>query len=71
MTSQPGVLNWAIFLSFSYGVGWVLRAPHPAGGTCSFLSADYTSRILASEVATLKHVKKHTPIPVPGVFAYR
>ncbi|KAK4031791.1 hypothetical protein C8A01DRAFT_41762 [Parachaetomium inaequale] len=63
-----GSLNWAIFVSFDDGVEWAFRSPD--SGRRAFLSDEYTSRILASEVATLEYVKRHSSIPVPEVFAY-
>ncbi|KAK4153916.1 hypothetical protein C8A00DRAFT_33317 [Chaetomidium leptoderma] len=63
-----GSLNWVIFVSFGDSVEWVFRSPH--SGRRAFLSEGYTSRTLASEVATLKYVKKYSSIPVPDIFAY-
>jgi len=66
-TPKAGAYNFAIFLSFDDGVEWVFRAPsalHAPPG-------NITERLLASEAATLKYVRKHTTIPVPEVFHYR
>jgi hypothetical protein len=63
---MAGSLNWAVFVSFDDGVKWVLRSPRR-----SFLSDEYASRILLSEVATLRYIKAHSQVPVPEVFAYR
>jgi hypothetical protein len=64
-----GSLNWVIFVVFDDGVEWAFRSPH--SGRRGFLNDEYTARILASEVATLKYVGAHSSIPVPEVFAYR
>ena len=71
-TSKPplaGSLNWVIFVAFEDGVEWVFRSPH--SGARSFLSHEYTCRLLSSEVATLRYLRAHSAIPVPEVFAYR
>lgn len=64
-----GSLNWVIFVAFDDGVEWVFRSPH--SGRRAFLSEEYTSRILASAIATLEYVRAPSSIPVPEVFAYR
>ncbi|KZF19760.1 hypothetical protein L228DRAFT_241513 [Xylona heveae TC161] len=58
-----GSFNWVIFLRFEDGVEWVLRSPHGI-----FQEPDMDSKLIESEVATLRHVRRKTTIPVPEVF---
>ena len=63
-----GSFNWAVFITFEDGVEWVLRSPHAGYGA---MSLEITSKLLDSEAATLKYVKKNSDIPVPNVYSYR
>ncbi|GAB1311527.1 hypothetical protein MFIFM68171_01737 [Madurella fahalii] len=63
-----GSLNWVVFVSFDDGISWAFRSPH--SGRRAFLGEACTSRMIASEVATLRYIGTHTSIPVPEVFAY-
>ncbi|KAK4452372.1 hypothetical protein QBC34DRAFT_398555 [Podospora aff. communis PSN243] len=65
-TPKVGAYNFAIFLVFDDGVEWVFRAPSVSHAP----PGNITERLLASEAATLKYVRKHTTIPVPEVFHY-
>ncbi|KAL2256207.1 hypothetical protein VTK26DRAFT_2019 [Humicola hyalothermophila] len=60
-----GSLDWIVVVAFENGVEWIFRSPH--SGRRAFLSESMTSRLLASEVATLKYVKSHSSVPVPEV----
>ncbi|KAM4058385.1 phosphotransferase enzyme family protein [Hirsutella rhossiliensis] len=64
---MSGALNWAILLKFDDGVEWVFRSPRTRYAVVGDTAA---CRLLASEAATLKYIRKHTSIPVPEVFHY-
>ena len=63
-----GSFNWAITISFSDQVEWILRSPRSDG---AIKSMETNLSLLASEVATLKVIKAQSDIPVPEVLAYR
>lgn len=65
---KSGSFNWAVRLSFTDGVEWLLRSPRQDYG---YLSEDISGLLLASEAATLRYIKANSTIPVPEVFAYR
>lgn len=65
-TPKIGSLNWVILIVFEDGVEWVFRSPRRTYG----LQKQVASDVLASEVATLKLLRKTSNIPVPQVFSY-
>ena len=64
-TPKSGSLNWVILIVFEDGVEWVFRYPRRTYG-----QKQVASDVLASEVATLKLLRKTSDIPVPQVFSY-
>lgn len=62
-----GSCNWAVFLAFDDGVEWVFRSPYTGLGC---MSMEIISKLLESEVATLKYVHENSDIPVPQVYSY-
>ncbi|KAL9038615.1 MAG: hypothetical protein Q9180_003025 [Flavoplaca navasiana] len=61
-----GSFNWAVRLSFTDGLEWLLRSPLQGYGYLS----EYTSGLLlASEAATLRYIRAYSTVPVPEVFA--
>lgn len=69
-TQRPicGSLNWAVILTFNYGVEWIFRSPRKS---YRGMGGEYAGVLLSSEVATLKYIKANSSIPVPEVFDYR
>jgi hypothetical protein len=70
MNQHPatGSFNWAIFVSFEDGIQWVLRSPH---NLSKANSSELSSKLLASEAATLRYLRLKSDIPVPEVYGYR
>lgn len=64
---STGGLNWVVFLTFSDGVEWAFRVPRQEWGVD--LSDRALENQLASEVATMRYIKKNTAIPVPEVYS--
>ncbi|XWW94505.1 hypothetical protein V2A60_002448 [Cordyceps javanica] len=65
---KTGSMNWVIFVSFDDGLDWVFRSPRT--GIDSTVSDNSASKMLLSEVATLKLLGKQTAVPVPEVFSF-
>ncbi|KJK73544.1 hypothetical protein H634G_11202 [Metarhizium anisopliae BRIP 53293] len=65
---KTGSMNWAIFISFDDGLDWVFRSPR--SGHHAIVSDESAQKMLLSEVATLKFLKKHTSVPIPEVFSF-
>ena len=66
-TPASGSLNWAITISFEDGAEWIFRSPR----TYWAVDMDTAGSLIASEVATLKYIRRNSSIPVPEVFAFR
>lgn len=66
---KTGSLNWVVFVTFDDGVEWVFRSPRR--GLCPILGDESASKLVVSEVATLKYLSANTSIPVPKVYASR
>lgn len=69
LSQEPlsGSLNWVINLVFDDEVQWIFRSPR----TYYSLDEETVGKLLASEAATLKFIRKNSSIPVPEVFFYR
>lgn len=65
---KTGSLNWVIFITFDDGVQWVFRSPRY---DALMFSDETASKMLISEVSTLKYLKAHCSIPVLEVYSYR
>lgn len=63
---KSGSLNWAISIKFDDGEEWIFRSPHDDRG----LQPATASKVLASEVATMKYLRNHSDVPVPEVFSF-
>ena len=66
---MAGSLNWAIVIVFEDGVECIFRSPR--SGRHGIVNEKSASKMLASEVVTLKYIRSHSSIPAPEVFAYR
>lgn len=63
-----GSLNWVVFVSFDDDIDWVFRSPRIEEPL--HLTDETASKMLQSEVTTLKYLKAHTSIPIPEIFAF-
>lgn len=66
---KSGGLNWVIFIAFEDGIEWVFRSPRNSGHR--IVSNESAQKMLISEAAALKFLKKNTSIPIPEVFSFR
>lgn len=63
-----GSFNWAVSILFEDDIEWILRSPR---SDLPSFSSELSSKLLASEAATLKYLRLDTDIPVPEVYSYR
>ncbi|OAA63421.1 Aminoglycoside phosphotransferase [Niveomyces insectorum RCEF 264] len=69
--NKSGSMNWAIALTFEDNVEWIFRSPQQTYHSPSSFDDTYIAKIIASEVATIRHIREQTSVPVAEVFAFR
>lgn len=63
---MAGSFNIVIPIKFRDGVQWLLRVPANGGSRWD----EQSSRALASEVFTMKYIRRKTSVPVPQIYGY-
>ncbi|KAL1850970.1 hypothetical protein VTK73DRAFT_9588 [Phialemonium thermophilum] len=65
-----GSLNLVVFVAFDDGVEWVYRSPKLSGSLGRTMADETASKLLVSEVATLRYLRTQCAVPVPEVYSF-